>query len=77
MEVLELKRLEYCHFPHNHASKRVCEKLGFTFEGILRNKYLLYDGTVLDDVVYSITSEDYYSGKIKWLKSAKKHVLID
>ena len=77
MEVLELKRLEYCHFSHNIPSKRVCEKLGFTFEGILRNKYLLYDGTVLDDVVYSITSEDYHSGKINWVKTAKKHVFID
>jgi RimJ/RimL family protein N-acetyltransferase len=77
MEVLGLRRLEYCHFPHNHASKRVCEKLGFTYEGVLRNKYLMYDGSVLDDVVYSITSEDYTSGKIEWVQETKKHVLID
>lgn len=77
MEILELKRLEYCHFPHNHASKRVCEKLGFTFEGVLRNKYLLYDGTVLDDVVYSITIEDYTEENLKWIISTKQDIFID
>ncbi len=76
-ELLDLKRLEYCHFPHNTPSKRVCEKLGFTFEGVLRNKYLLYDGTVLDDVVYSITTEDYNETNLPWLKSFKKDLLID
>lgn len=74
-EVLELKRLEYCHFPHNHASKRVCEKLGFIFEGVLRNKYLLYDGTVLDDVVYSLTDQDYL--ELDWIKSFKQDLFID
>lgn len=77
MEVLELKRLEYCHFPHNIASKRVCEKLGFTFEGVLRNKYLLYDGRVFDDVVYSITDLDYKNNKIPWVTRFKKDLFID
>ena len=77
LEILELKRLEYCHFPHNIASKRVCEKLGFVFEGVLRNKYLLYDGTVLDDVVYSLTTEDYNETNLPWLKSFKEDLLID
>lgn len=77
MEILELKRLEYCHFPHNFASKRVCEKLGFKFEGILRNKYLLYDGTVLDDVVYSITTLDYNDENLKWIKTTKQDLFID
>lgn len=75
MEILELKRLEYCHFTHNKASKRVCEKLGFIYEGTLRNKYLLYDGTVLDDVVYSLTDKDYL--KLKWLNPFKQDIFID
>lgn len=74
-EILDLKRLEYCHFPHNLASKRVCEKLGFVFEGILRNKYLLFDGTVLDDVVYSLTDQDYET--LTWKKSFKQDLFID
>ena len=77
MEILELKRLTYCHFPHNVTSKRVCEKLGFKFEGILRNKYILFDGTVLDDVTYSITNEDYTNGSITWIKEFKKDLFID
>ena len=75
LEILELKRLEYCHFPHNPASKRVCEKLGFIYEGTLRNKYLLYDGTILDDVVYSLTNTDYES--LDWVKSFKQDIFID
>jgi RimJ/RimL family protein N-acetyltransferase len=77
MDVLELKRLTYCHFPENNASKRVCEKLEFRYEGTLRNKFLLYDGTLKDDVTYSITSEEYQSGMISWVESFKKDVFID
>ncbi len=77
MEILELKRLTYCHFPDNPRSKRVCEKLEFTFEGILRNKYLMFDGTLKDDVTYSIISNDYYTGKISWVDQFKKDLFID
>ena len=72
MEILELKRLTYCHFPHNAPSKRVCEKLGFSFEGVLRKKFLLYDGSLMDDVTYSIIDEDYFSGKLPWVEPFKK-----
>jgi ribosomal-protein-alanine N-acetyltransferase len=77
MEILELERLQYCHFKGNEASKKVCEKLEFTFEGILRNKYLMYDGKVMDDVTYSITSNDYLEGKISWVEKFKKVLFID
>lgn len=77
MEILELERLQYGHFKGNEASKRVCEKLEFTFEGILRNKYMMYDGRVMDDVTYSITSNDYLSGKISWVEKFKKVLFID
>lgn len=76
-EILQLKRLAYCHFKHNSVSKRVCEKLEFTFEGILRNKFQMYDGTVLDDVVYSITDDDYTNNRLSWLKAIKETVCID
>ncbi len=77
MEILQLERLTYCHFPHNEASKRVCDKLGFTYEGTLRRKFLLYDGRVLDDVTYSIIREDYYNDLIPWVKQFKKGLFID
>lgn len=77
MEELQLKRLAYCHFPENDVSRRVCEKLEFVFEGVLRDKFLLYDGTLKDDVTYSITQQDYENGVISWVNDVKKDVLID
>lgn len=77
MEILELKRLTYSHFKDNLRSKRVCEKLGFTFEGILRNKFLLYTGEIKDDYTYSITDDDYYNQLIPWVKEFKKDLFID
>lgn len=76
-EILKLKRLAYCHFPDNLASKRVCEKCEFTFEGILRKKYHRYDGTILDDVVYSITDDDYHNNKLSWLNELNRTKAVD
>ena len=47
------------HFPKNAKSKRVIKKLGFTPEGTLRLATTLPDGTVTDDVCYSITREEF------------------
>ncbi len=77
MEILKLQRLAYCHFPENIASKRVCEKLGFTFEGVLRDKFLMYDGSLKDDVTYSILLSEYKNGKIEWVNAFKNDVFID
>lgn len=76
-EILKLKRLAYCHFPDNLASKRVCEKCEFTFEGILRKKFHRYDGTVLDDVVYSIIDDDYHNNKLSWLNELNRPKAVD
>lgn len=77
MEILKLKRLTYCHFHENNMSKRVCQKLEFTFEGILRNKYLMYNGELKDDITYSIISDDYFNGLISWVNEFKKVLFID
>ena len=45
----------------NIQSQRVCEKLGFTKEGIARNGYIRYDGIIFDKVVYGMTSNEFYS----------------
>ncbi len=63
-EYLSLKRIVVEIFPDNIQSKRVCEKCGFTFEGIARNGYIRYDGKIFDTAIYSITREDYYSRKV-------------
>lgn len=49
------------HYPFNIQSKRVIEKCGFKYEGTLRLANVIYDGSILDDVCYSIIKEDYFS----------------
>lgn len=51
------------HFPSNLRSKRVIEKCGFKFEGILRGASKLFDGQVLDDYCYSILREEFIQSK--------------
>lgn len=49
--------------PHNERSKRVIEKLGFIYEGCLRYSYRIYDGSVRDTMVYSMTGEEWENVK--------------
>jgi [ribosomal protein S5]-alanine N-acetyltransferase len=56
----ELLEIVSCyHYPLNIKSKRVIEKCNFKFEGILRCAMKIYDGTVYDELCYSITKEEY------------------
>ena len=48
------------HYPFNIQSKRVIEKCGFNYEGTLRLSSQIYNGSVYDDVCYSITKTDYF-----------------
>lgn len=59
-EKLKLKRIECTTFPENRQSRRVCEKLGLTYECLRRKVYLNYDGTVKDLECYSIIDDDYW-----------------
>ncbi len=56
-----LELVSVCHFPFNHRSRRVIEKCGFRYEGTLRRSCLRYDGAVLDDVLYSMTRDEFYT----------------
>lgn len=47
------------HFPFNKQSKRVIEKCGFKFEGILRHGTILPNAVVYDDWCYSLTKKEY------------------
>src|SRR5690606_25665762 len=67
-ETLRLKRIECTSFVTNTQSRRVCEKLGLTFEGVRKKGYLNYDGTVHDINCYAITDEEYFQ------KNNKAHV---
>lgn len=75
-ELLGLERLTYGYFLFNDRSKRVSEKLEFTFEGILRKKFKNYDGTSLDEAISSITDEDYHKNKLSWLNEAKNEIMF-
>lgn len=58
-EDLKLEMVTISHFSYNQRSARVIEKLGFHREGVLRKAFLRYDGSLLDDVGYSMTKEEY------------------
>ena len=58
--ILKVRRIEASTFETNHQSIRVCEKLGFVREGVLRNSYLRYDGIVFNKVMFSMTDTEYY-----------------
>ena len=73
-EILQLERLSYNHFIGNERSKRVCEKLQFQFEGVLRKKFKRYDGVAIDEAVYSIIDTDYFGNKLTWLKPFKNEM---
>ena len=49
----------------NEASRRVAEKCGFRFEGVLRHSYKRYDLRIADMACYSILASDYYEEKDK------------
>jgi putative acetyltransferase len=57
---LKIDLMAVYHYPHNLASKRVIERAGFKYEGTLRNASKIFNGTILDDVCYSITKEEYF-----------------
>ena len=60
-----------CHYPKNAKSKRVIKKLGFTNEGTLRLACRMVDGTVTDDVCYSLTREEYLSRAAKAVQATE------
>ena len=51
------------HFSSNTQSRRVIEKLGFRFVKVVEKAFTLYDGQVLDEVLYRMTKEDYLAIK--------------
>jgi len=56
---MKLDVLSVYHYSFNNSSKRVIQKCGFSYEGTLRLASKTYDGSIYDDVCYSITKEEY------------------
>lgn len=67
-EDMKLDIISCCHYPFNTRSKRVIEKAGFKYEGVIRQAKKIYDGSVHDLVCYSITKEEYFKEVVKSLK---------
>lgn len=57
---LHLELVTVGHFPFNLQSKRVIEKCGFIYEGTLRKAYMDYKGFCHDELLYSMTREEYF-----------------
>lgn len=56
-EYLKLNRIQVCHPEDNIAAKRVVEKNGFIYEGILR-EYLKIKGNYKNVLMYSLIPND-------------------
>jgi RimJ/RimL family protein N-acetyltransferase len=60
-EDMNIDMLYVEHFSENTQSKRVIEKLGFTFVELLRESFTIYNGDKKDCLKYKIEKEDYYA----------------
>ena len=58
-EDLKISRLLVAHFDFNHQSKRVIEKLGFSYLTHVCNTRKRYDGVALEEEVYLMTKDDF------------------
>ena len=58
-EEMNIDLLSTFHYPQNFRSKRVIEKCGFQYEGIIKNGAKTYDGHIFDTVFYSILKSEY------------------
>ena len=60
---LDCRQVRACHFPFNKKSRHVIQKLGFTYEGTLRQACCLPDGAWTDKCLYSMLRNEYEAQK--------------
>ncbi len=58
-EELGLVRVQFRTSPANIRSRRALERLGASFEGILRNDRIMPDGSVRSTALYSIIAQEW------------------
>ncbi|MDR3387307.1 MAG: GNAT family protein [Rudaea sp.] len=61
---LELHRIEADVDPHNAASLRLLERLGFVREGLLRERWHV-GGEIQDSAIYALLARDYAAASTK------------
>ena len=60
-EHMRLDLISCYHFEGNDRSRRVIEKCGFTFEGMLRHCSCVGESMIHHDYCYSMTREEYFA----------------
>ena len=63
-DVMQMDVVGISHFVGNERSKKVIERAGFIFEGVIPRAYCRFDGAVFDEAGYSILREEYITGKV-------------
>ncbi len=58
-EILNFRRIEFKADNRNEKSKKAMEKIGATYEGMLRSHMLMSDGHRRDSVFYSMLNEEW------------------
>jgi len=58
---LKLDLLTIYHYTDNNQSKRVIEKLGFSYDGTLRSSARLFNNMIKDEACYSMSKQEYLS----------------
>jgi len=71
-DLLDLVRVDCEMYTNNIASQRVCEKLHFTYEGLKKKGYQLYDGSIHDVYCFGLTDSEYYSNEYQKLLKGDK-----
>jgi len=76
-EEMSLEIISLFHYPFNNQSRRIAEKLGFKYEGILRQASTIYNGTIYDDVCYSLRKNEWGMNELSINFSPEKKKLIN
>lgn len=59
-ETLDLRRVQLKTDAQNAVSRRAIERLGATYEGVLRSHMILHNGNPRDTVYYSILAHEWH-----------------
>jgi RimJ/RimL family protein N-acetyltransferase len=76
-EEMECIRVQFKADLRNERSVRAIERLGAVREGILRNHYILQDGTYRDSIYFSILEKEWPQVKIRLEKKLADYTPIN
>lgn len=57
---LEMEKVQLYYVPHNNASERIADKLGFKIEGYIRRSFMI-NGSLQDQYLCGLLREEYFS----------------